>query len=317
MIKKKTVFVLGAGASIPYGLPSGFELREAICALLEPARLQNAVTIAGQHGHERTALENFLTAFLRSNVLSIDSFLSRRSDYAEIGKLMIAAEICGRERPDRIINPTTDDNWYQALWNALISDVSSEYELDQNKVRFISFNYDRSLEYFLYESTKHTFGLPDDEVSARLKRLQIIHVYGVAGAFCISPTNSARIYTNKYSPESLGLAATSIRILPEARDNDPLFNEARDLFNWAETICFLGFGFDPLNVRRLDLGSVLSYKKDRPENLPRIVASAFRKTQAETTEIARLVTEEQSSMTFGHSAWKNLDVLREFGILLG
>ncbi|WP_156096076.1 hypothetical protein [Methanobacterium sp. SMA-27] len=35
MIKTPTVFVLGAGASIPYGYPSGEKLREEICHELE------------------------------------------------------------------------------------------------------------------------------------------------------------------------------------------------------------------------------------------------------------------------------------------
>ena len=32
MIKEETVFILGAGASCPYGYPDGKELREQICS---------------------------------------------------------------------------------------------------------------------------------------------------------------------------------------------------------------------------------------------------------------------------------------------
>jgi hypothetical protein len=32
MITKPTLFILGAGASIPYGFPSGWDLRNRICA---------------------------------------------------------------------------------------------------------------------------------------------------------------------------------------------------------------------------------------------------------------------------------------------
>ncbi|MBV8799423.1 MAG: hypothetical protein JO208_06415 [Alphaproteobacteria bacterium] len=116
MLKRKTVFVIGAGASCEVGLPSGQQLRE---------RIARALNMYFQHGSEQTAGSraiyeafrvlarnegNDINLYVRAGwmirdaaplSLSIDNFIdAHRGDVAveKCGKLAIAETILEAER---------------------------------------------------------------------------------------------------------------------------------------------------------------------------------------------------------------------------
>lgn len=307
MIKTPTVFVLGAGASIPYGFPSGAELRVELCG------------IERYQGYEEIMLENFSPAhirefannFLRSSVNSIDSFLARRPEYVEVGKLAIAMQLCVRENPSKFENPMLEDNWYSAIWNALIEDVNSLDKLKGNNVKVITFNYDRSLEYFLFSAIKHTFGASDGEAYSALKSIPILHFYGSLGDFGVG----GRPYQVTNDQVALSVAAKGIKIIPEARDDEPNFQTAQDWLFSTCRICILGFSFDRLNVNRLGLQKVITESKDIPSAPFRrktVVASTFKMTEAEVVKAKTLMGGEElewftnsqmSLITLRNHAW--------------
>jgi hypothetical protein len=151
-------------------------------------------------------------------------------------------------------------------------------------VRFITFNYDRSLEFFLHESTKGTYVLNDGAAYNNWSRLQVMHVYGSVGDFDFAnPANPPRPYSTEINPRTLGAAAGGITIIPEGRDEASVFKTARKWFDWAQHVYILGFGFDRLNCERLGFWSVL--EADRPINkkLPAIVATVVGLTPVEVT----------------------------------
>jgi hypothetical protein len=125
-------------------------------------------------------------------------------------------------------------------------------------VKFITFNYDRSLEHFLYERLLATFAISDDQALAIVRKLAILHVYGSLGRFGISVSGTDLPYQPTHNTQSLLIAANAIRVIPEARDDSDEFKTAREWLSHAERICFLGFGFDSLNVRRLGILNGLS-----------------------------------------------------------
>jgi hypothetical protein len=55
-------------------------------------------------------------------------------------------------------------------------------------------------------------------------------------------------------------AASGIRIIHEATDEDAQFSEARTLIEHARRVVFLGFGFGEVNVDRLDLQPLLGQR---------------------------------------------------------
>lgn len=316
MINTKTVFVLGAGASIPYGFPSGAELRRMLCAPITRCSRKgdvNWIDSIAKLGIREADSRCFAEAFLKSGITSIDSFLSRRHEFEKIGKAAIAAIICALEEPQALHKTDNDDDWYSHLWNALAAGVHDCGSLASNQVRFVTFNYDRSLEYFLLQSCQETFGVNDDTAVRALKPLRIIHVYGALGKLDQNRTLETRPYETRVGSTELSVAAKGIKIIPESRSDAPEFNEARDLFGWAEQVCFLGFGFDPLNVSRLNLESVFASRRSNGVP-PRIIASTYDKTLAENAAVQRSIPSSDSWWTmFPH---KNLMTIRESGVLL-
>jgi hypothetical protein len=77
MIKTKTLFILGAGASNPFGYPTGAKLRDLIIEQKERRSILNVLNVYGDDDikpFERHQ-ESFIDEFRKSSVYSIDSFL--------------------------------------------------------------------------------------------------------------------------------------------------------------------------------------------------------------------------------------------------
>lgn len=282
MITKSTVLILGAGASYPYDLPLGAELRKSICEMVDG---HNSVyrSLKLHTNNNSEEIKNFARQFKRSHVNSIDAFLAKRSEFTEIGKLAIAAALIEKENPDGVLNAKDTENWYSYMWNLMIQDIHDISQLQSNRINFITFNYDRSLEYFLHLSTRNTFGVNDDKAQQALHGLGILHIYGSLGKFHYLPGADVRQYLNDLNNVTLQIAANGIEIIPEARNDSKAFMVARKLCAEAESIGFLGFGFDPLNIERLGLADVLKYRKEQSGSTPRIVASTLGVTHAEMT----------------------------------
>lgn len=317
MITNLTVFVLGAGASMPYRFPSGAILRRNLCKLLEAdARLRYISEVVRPFGFNTEDVRTFADTFRRSGIASIDAFLGRRGEFVELGKLLIAIEIIQYESGDLLLNAPEDD-WYNALWNALTSEAHTAEQLRENKVRFVTFNYDRSLECMLHESTKNTFALADEYAHHWWTQIPIVHFYGLVGRFCYQADDSnGRQYVAKINEQALALAVKGIRIVPEARENDPIFGVVRQWFREAARICFLGFGYDALNVTRLGLADVIRERQQSNAGTPVIYGSAFERSVAEMGDATRRVTGGHAGLIPGQTNWKNLQFLREHGLLL-
>src|SRR5262245_16986183 len=92
MIRTPTTLILGAGASVHLGFPTGNGLKQIICDNLGNsgsdgfAQLQE---IVGRLG-ETQGITRFRDTLARSGTRSIDTFLERRRDLMRIGKLAIA-----------------------------------------------------------------------------------------------------------------------------------------------------------------------------------------------------------------------------------
>lgn len=282
MIIKPTTIVLGAGASMPYGMPSGAELRSIIC---RDRWLANQLQeLFGIGAHE---VSDFTNTFLMSSVASIDAFLAKRDNFTQIGKLSIATILCLREYQNAVAINDIEDNWYHHLWQSLIDGATTPAAFAQNNIRFITFNYDRSLEFFIHQAIKNTFGVSDDEALRVLSKIGILHVYGTLGEFHYKPVPGARPYSHDVSPMQIRIAADGIKIIPEARSDEKTFETARKWLYESENIGFLGFGFDALNVERLGLSDVIQSRLSNKMPAPYVIASTFGKTEKEIEKIQK------------------------------
>jgi hypothetical protein len=260
MFNKKTVLILGAGASIPYHFPSGKGLIHEI--------------IHGQHrGYDSLiksylprgiSVERFRSSLHKSKPSSIDTFLEKNPTLIDAGKIAIASVLLPREREDFLFNAKPGDDWYTYL-NNLLSEQSFE-DFGKN-LSIITFNYDRSLEHSLYThlTNLHLTEKTSEECVKQLRTIPIIHVYGKLGNLpWKTDDKSASIpYGGNLAGESddirykrIEWVAKSIKIIPEshntAKEQQKKINE---LINNAEKIFFLGFGFHSENLRRINLDS--------------------------------------------------------------
>jgi hypothetical protein len=178
MIRTPTVLVLGAGASKPYGYPLGRELVNTI--------VKNVLNFDSDLSKEldhvpRVIWRRFGEALKASASPSIDAFLESRPDFIDIGRYAIAFELLRCEKPEIFYEK---DDWYHYLYDKM-RDPNRFESFGESKISIITFNYDRSLEFFLYTALKHSFQENFGELVQNFRKIPIIHVHGQLGQ---SPT---------------------------------------------------------------------------------------------------------------------------------
>ena len=251
MIRVPTVLILGAGSSMPYDFPSGHKLLTEVCRLIQG---NNAYTQALQErGFGPDRVEAFRLALCRSGRASVDQFLEQRTEFIDVGKTAIAAILIPYENDEVLMNPGRTGNWYQYLW----SQIGVSWEaFGSNRLKIITYNYDRSLEWYLFNSLKNSFGKSDAECVKKLQEIPIVHVHGELGDLSIPNVNPGRPYNQSLRPDLVANAAKGIRIIHEDIHKYPEFHDAKQYLSDARLICFLGFGFHSLNLQRLEISKL-------------------------------------------------------------
>ena len=278
MIKKPTVFILGAGASVPYAYPSCESLvREIVNDLSRPGSL--FYSLCRTLGFTEPHIHEFASTLDRSHDKSIDAFLQRHESFIKLGKVAITLKLIVHEDETVLFSPG-DDKWYRDLVSELKSPSLDTFD---NAVAFITFNYDRSFEHYLYVSMQNSYEelkrSPGrcDEI---LNRIPIIHLHGQIGRLpWQDDTGIRRDYGSSFKELDLLKRsiesrndASSAATLDEAKhyifslseqikimrgkELDSDFEEANKLLTDARNIYFLGFGYHHENLRRLNFSAL-------------------------------------------------------------
>lgn len=258
MITKKTVLVLGAGASQPYGFPTGQELMNEIQHLCEtpnsPTRIHMRVA-----GAKEEDVEDLLKALKVTQLASIDSLLEQRPSLKSVGKLAIAAVLIPKENAAKL--RPREDHWYRQLFQNLV-----DRQFDGSKVTVISLNYDRSLEQYLFETLKADFSWSDDDASRAVQQIDFIHLHGQLGFlpwWNKDVKGSRRAYAATLSPEVLKGAANDIVIVSEFDEkNFPFMMRVQSALNSADVVGFLGFGYHRDVLERLKLTELSARREE-------------------------------------------------------
>ena len=257
------VLVLGAGASYAYGYPLGGEIRQAILRLSEDDAKQAGIIHPRSSYVDRRNFLDFQNAFNHSQMYSIDAFLGRRRTYADIGKKCIATVLLAAENADSLfLEDAKRDHWYQYFFNQIARKEWDELTFDD--IAIVSFNYDRSLEHFLYVALQSTYRKSAEQVASKLQSIRLIHVYG---ALCNElPLSEEYIrYDGEFDARKVDEAAKGLIVIPEGRTDSDTLVTAREWLSGASSICFLGFGFDPINVERLAENSACRRLRPPPQ----------------------------------------------------
>lgn len=262
MITKNTVFVLGAGASKPYGYPTGAELRLKIatqfCDALE--KLWNRINNDPEHVQmQMYDYRRMAKQFNASGISSIDKWMRLNPEHSLYAQRAIAFEILLAEQSSffRESSHHPEQDWYTYLYNRLTEDFLDPqlYSISQNAVSFITFNYDRSLEQFLYESMLATFGkIQPIKLKEEFSKIPIVHIYGRLGQLKWE-NDSGTAY--RIGPRAFFDHAKTLRVMYSERqpENDKI-QLAQKLLSEAEQVFFLGFGYAEENLNILNVPSV-------------------------------------------------------------
>ena len=115
MLTQRNVLVLGAGASEPYGFPTGAGLSALVSTELRPGH--PAYNQLKETGFSDTEIQNFRGTFCHSGKNSVDAFLEHRTDLMEIGKLATAAVLIPYEAEEKLFD--YQNSWLRYLYNSL------------------------------------------------------------------------------------------------------------------------------------------------------------------------------------------------------
>lgn len=273
MIKKTTVLILGAGASMPFGFPSGKQLVKEILKIPQINNLNKRKAISKLL--DSKDFGDFIKALKYSGKTSIDAFLEHRPDFTRIGKLAIATVLISFESEDKIYNAKT--NWYSYL----LKHINSTWEDFGINLSIVTYNYDRSLEYFLINSLTSTYNKTYHECCEKLtNELPIIHIHGNLGDLPGFGEN-VRDYSKDF--RYIEAATDNIKIIHEDDiANQPQLQQAKELIMNAEVISFLGFGYDEITLNRLIFDD---YRKSRGSGYYAIYGTTYKMGQAEIDEV--------------------------------
>lgn len=319
MINKKIVFILGAGASKPYGFPTGAELKKEVLQKNYGKGIKAAKSRQqGQYSSlwayildtcGEQIVESFFKSLRKSGFSSVDAFLENREEFIELGKILISIELIKYEDENKLYSCEAGD-WYQYLYHNMLRASSEDFS--RNNISFLTFNYDRSLEHFLINALSNDYGISNEQAAAYTKSIPIVHLHGMLGNLPSMSEENSRDYNSVLTPENLEICKNSIKIIHEGIDDDEEFQLAHKLLSEAEQVWFLGFGYDNTNLVRLRLPEII-------QNGTTVLGTTFRLRMGEV--IRNVSTPFKGKFNFDEYKLKksdldSLEYLKEYAQLI-
>lgn len=303
----KTVFVLGAGASLEFDktgayMPVGASLAQQIRAALTDELNHGQHTVRYSIGSALAANGGFSDEHrramntIRKNIhtkASIDDLVDEWDDQpiiGEIAKLCIARQLLLAEQATSVHpgqwNPLGAGDALHGLrdsWIGQLHILHRQHEKIRRRnlddvfgdLAFVTFNYDRTIEQYLYCVFSDLGDSPPAEAMARASDIPVLHVYGSLG-----PLSGKSVVPYGADENYLTLASSGIKTYTERVDS--IFSqEISKLLTNAERVVFLGFAFHPQNREILGL--------DGSKLLNRAYASAFGMPPEQVSQLRSLL----------------------------
>jgi hypothetical protein len=279
MFRQPIVFVIGAGASCEYGLPSGAALLLRISTALggpDPGQgwgdsglFQTAATLFGESlgKYENAAKE--LARYISSGVSSIDDALtwfSSRAEVIKLGKIAIVNEILKGERSSSLYSGRSkiaSGDFRAATWIphllSMVMDGHTSENAEQafSNVSLINFNYDRAIEHFLYSSLQDR-GINEARTRRIIDEMFVLRPYGKVGLLPWQGSPGID-FGASLDPSSLHEASGNIRTFSEGVGGT-LQAKLSMILGRARVVVFLGFGFHTQNMEMLRVGNAEVWK---------------------------------------------------------
>lgn len=201
-MQDNTVLILGAGSSMEYGFPSGSQLIKEICKDFDPKNNNDSFYLASliypffnedntkheKYFEAKDLIADFINRLQDAKPISMDDFMhcttKAKPEFNIIGKMLILLTILKYESK---YDHRKMNGWYNDLFNKIQNKSLDEPDIKELKTNFfsiITFNYDRSLELFLFYTISANYPSANkQEICEVIKSLNIKHVYGQIGEF--------------------------------------------------------------------------------------------------------------------------------------
>lgn len=300
MFNRKTLFVIGAGAGHDIGVPAGRQLAEDI-ALRTQVVLDHGQL--GRSTHDEDLALSFFergdpkgneyySAFrlIHDGVLlanSIDDFLNIHEASPEVvtvGKAAIVRTILNAERACKLyVDPTNiynklnvrlvRDSWFVKFMQVLGPGKKlREVEDVLNDVSFITFNYDRCLEYFLRHALQLLYGIQANRASDIVAKASIIHPYGSVGDL-----DKVQFGGITHARMDFRELSKGIKTYTEQIEEQGVLQNMRTAMREAQCIVFLGFAYHKQNMALL--------KPPRSRKTKQVYGTAYGMSDSDVAEV--------------------------------
>lgn len=271
--KEKAVFILGAGASYNYGFPLGKGLRHIIVRSYQGVINEIQRNIRNERPNFSSSSLSFIDKFYKSSDISIDLFLSKFPDFEIEGKIGIIYNILQSETSSKFLEELSEhkksrkeenDDWMWHLYIKMINGLNVVQSFDVinfDHISFISFNYDRSLEYYLYISINNGFNFKSigGNAKALMNRIRIEHVYGKVVDLPWEDNGANQ------SLEYKGFNVDNHKLIEWVDNIRVVYNRKaasmqniHSIIREADNIFFLGFGYDQTNLNLIGIPEILN-----------------------------------------------------------
>jgi hypothetical protein len=311
MFKRRTLFVIGAGASAEVGLPVGTGLARNIREKLKLERTdygEFSVSDRGLFDQLRRAhpkeVNSYLDAYgkIHAGILlsnSIDDFLHIHRDdkyVVELGKAAIVRAILEAEANSHLYVDQSNiynipdytriiGTWYIKLLRILGSGtIAPDASKTLDEVAFIIFNYDRCVEHVLEYGLQQLYAINKDEARKIVNAATIIHPYGSIGRIDEVPFGG-----EKYRSFDCFQLSKRIRTYTEQVEQGEIVSKIQNEVIDADCIIFLGFAFHDQNMLLLHpggrheekeiFGTAFGMSKDDSDNVIEWLSELFPATQ--------------------------------------
>lgn len=273
MFTRKTVFVVGAGASVEVGLPPGSVLKTAIAKKLAVNEsgfvdegIRQAVAVLIEKSRNTISWALYQDAAIKiaramPASLSIDNFLHTHANDEKLvtmGKLSIAACILDAERKSTLrsgqaksVIENAEKYWANTFCKILTEQVQVDNLEDLfANVTIITFNYDRCIEFYVAQYLTTYFLLKSSDANALAQKLTVLHPYGQVGQL---PWNGRSEFLpidfgSAIHPGQLVECVDQIYTFTEQRTEPKVIQKVHQAVSTASCIVFLGFAYHDLNM---------------------------------------------------------------------
>lgn len=314
---RKTVYIIGAGASFEVGLPVGNSLKDEIAKMLK-MEFEHGSWKGGNYdlyqairsytNNNNKELNEYIQAcrHIRNNMplaISIDNFIDSERENGKLslcGKIGIVDSILKAERRSKLYfdryksSPNfnfsvLENTWYLPFFRTLSENCRAEDLAERfSSITLVIFNYDRCIEHFLHNALMTYYRLSELTAAEVMSSLTFIHPYGTVGSLQWQDRASSTVmeYGGEIKTHQLIEYAQRIRTFTEGAHSESM-GILKTNMKYAERIVFLGFAFHRLNMELLSLTDV-----DRYENPAEIhcYATAFETSKSDQESISSSVS---------------------------